>query len=114
MALQGAVLNSIISTGCASLKEHWAPCKFLFKQTTFTKRLNSVLLPPTQKIPTFFSKTNLETVFSYICVLIETLTEKIFWLEAEKLKNKDEKVVQMEGEFIPQKNFQDVDIIKPS
>lgn len=67
-----------------------------------------------QKIPIFFSKPNSETVFSHIRVLIETLMEKIFWLEAEKLKNKDEKVVQMEGEFIPQKNFQHVDIIKPS
>lgn len=63
---------------------------------------------------TFFSKTNLETIFSDIPILIETLLEKIFWLEAKPLKNKDEKVVQMEGEFISQKNLQHVDIIKPS
>lgn len=51
----------------------------------------------------FFSKTNLETVSSDIPILIETLLEKIFSLEAKPLKNKDEKVVQMEGEFISQK-----------
>lgn len=63
-------------------------------------------------ISPFFSKTNSETVFGDIPILIETLIEKMFWLEAKKLKNKDEKVVQMEGEFISQKNLQHVDIIK--
>lgn len=65
-------------------------------------------------ISMFFSKINSETVFSEIAILIETLVEQIFWLEAKKLeKKKDEKVVQMEGEFISQKNLQHVDIIKP-
>lgn len=65
-------------------------------------------------ISMFFSKINSETVFSEIPILIETLVEQIFWLEAKKLeKKKDEKVVQMEGEFISQKNLQHVDIIKP-
>lgn len=67
-------------------------------------------------ISMFFSKRNLETVFSDIAILTETLVEQIFWLEDKKpgkKKKKDEKVVQMEGEFISQKNLQHVDIIKP-
>lgn len=68
-----------------------------------------------QIMSTFSSKTNLKAVFSDIPVLIETLMEKILWLEAKKLKkNKDEKVVQVEGEFISQRNLQHVDIIKAS
>lgn len=57
----------------------------------------------------FFSNTNSETVFCDIPKL-----EKIFWLETETLKNKAEKVVQMEGEFVSQKNLQHTDMIKHS
>lgn len=57
----------------------------------------------------FFSNTNSETVFRDIPIL-----EEIFWLETETLKNKAGKVVQMEGEFVSQKNLQHIDMIKHS